>query len=292
LPFSPAKRPPTQTSRIQPRMSPRATRPCARILFATLLLLPTHTQAQQQRPQGGAQRSAWYMYFGDHPLTPTWGLHLEGQFRREDLGQRPEQLLLRPGVTCDLHHGLSILVAYTYLRGYPYESGSLGSPSTTGPQPEHRILEELKFKHKLISSHLDPEQTSVTLTHRLRAEQRFVGSSTQHVGVTSWNFAERARYRLTADIPFRWSTAGPRPEYASIYNEIFVNFGPHGGNRALAFDRTYGALGWKLNRYLKLEAGYLFQYTPRPNGIVGVGNHALQISLYSTAPFRRGLNSK
>ncbi len=226
------------------------------------------------------------MYFGDHPLTSTWALHLEGQFRREDLGQRPEQLLLRPGVTSNLGHGLTTLVAYTYLRGYPYESGSLGRP--TGPQPEHRILEELKFKHVLIGS----GEKAVTLSHRFRAEQRFEGTSTKAIGTTSWQYAERARYRLTANIPFRWSTGDLRPDYASVYNELFVNFGPHGGSRALNQNRTYGALGWKLDKDIQLEVGYLYEYMPRPNGIIGEHNHALQVTINSTLPFRRGIHRK
>ncbi len=279
-------------------MIPRPTcriRPCVcrhlcRLLLALAALIPTLAQAQHPNPTAGAERSAWYMYFGDHPLTPTWGIHLEGQFRREDLGQRPEQLLLRPGVTYSLGHGITTLFAYTYLRGYPYDGGSLGDPSTTGPQPEHRILEELKFKHTLIGSHSDPK--AVTLSHRFRAEQRFEGTSTKGIGVTAWEYAERARYRLTANIPFRWSTAGPRPDYTSIYNELFVNFGPHGGSRALNQNRTYSALGWNLSDNLQLEVGYLYEYMPRPNGIIGEHNHALQITINSTAPFRRGIHKK
>lgn len=258
-----------------------------------VLLLPllafvgvTGSQAQQAEPVGGAQRSAWYMYFGDHPVSSAWAIHLEGQYRREDLGQRWEQLLLRPGVTFAFGHGISSLLAYTYLRDYPYEDGVLDrtTPSTTGPQPEHRILEEFQVKHPLLGS----GEKAVKLSHRIRAEQRFEGTSTEHVGVTSWDFAERARYRLTANVPFRWSTAGARPEYASIYNEVFANFGPHGGMHLLDQDRTYGAVGWNLNPVTQLEVGYLHQYMPTANGVVGITNDALQVTINCKAPFRRG----
>lgn len=250
---------------------------------------PFVAQAQQSEPISGARRSAWYMYFGDHPLTENWSVHLEGQFRREDLGQRWEQLLLRPGVSRSFGHGISSLVAYTYLRDYPYEGGSLDS-TTTGPQPEHRLLEEFKVKHTLISG--PSKATSTTLTHRLRAEQRFEGTATLGVGVTDWQYAERARYRLTANIPFRWASDDPRPDYTSVYNEVFVNFGPHGGSHALNQDRTYGALGWNLGPSFQLEVGYLFQYMPTPNGVVGTQNHALQVTLNSIAPFRHILKKK
>ena len=244
--------------------------------------------AQTTDPVGGAHRSTWYMYFGDHPTSEHWGLHLEGQYRREDLGQRWEQLLVRPGVDYKVGHGFTTLIAYTYLRGYPFEGGSLGDPTTTGPQPEHRLLEELKYKHRLLGE----GRKAVELSHRFRVEQRWNGTSTRGIGTTDWEFAERARYRLTADIPFRWKTSGPLPDYTSVYNELFVNFGPHGTRNALDQDRTYGALGWNVNEDWQLEVGYMYQYQPTPNGIVGDTNQTLQITISSTAPFRRGLHRK
>lgn len=255
------------------------------VSLGSLAMVARCAEAQEAKPQGGAEQSAWYMYFGDHPVSPNWDLHLEGQYRREGLGQRWEQLLVRPGVQRHFAHGLSALVAYTYLRDYPYEGGTLGEPTTTGPQPEHRILEQLQVEHPLLGA----GERAIKLEHRFRLEQRFEGTATEGVGVTDWEFAERARYRLTANVPFRWDTRGPRPDYASVYNEVFANFGPHAGTNALNQDRTYGALGWKLGDAFTAEVGYLYQYSPLPNGVVGVMNHALQVTINSKAPFRRGL---
>lgn len=242
-------------------------------------------RAQQPQPSGGAERSAWFLYFGDHPFTEHWGVHLEEQYRRQGLGQRWEQLLIRPGIDYKIGHGFTTLLAYTYLRGYPFAGGSLGEASTTGPQPEHRALEELKYTHRLLGE----GEKAVELSHRFRAEQRWMGVSTIGVGTTDWEFAERARYRLTADVPFRWPTHGALPDYASVYNEVFVNFGPHGGHNALDQNRTYGALGWGFKQDWQLEVGYMYEYQPTPSGIIGESNHTLQITINSTAPFRRGL---
>lgn len=257
------------------------------LLLALMAGLP-FVHSQETLPASGAERSAWYMYFGDHPVSPAWAIHLEGQYRREDLGQRWEQLLVRPGIDYDLSHGLSAMVAYTYLRSYPYERGSLGNTTTTGPQPEHRILEEFKVQQKLLGG----GENAIKLSHRFRAEQRFEGTSTEHLGITDWEFAERARYRLTADIPLRLLTSGVRTDYVSVYDEVFVNFGPHGGSHALNQNRTYGALGWNIGKNFQLEIGYLHQYMPTANGIVGGHNHALQITINSTAPFRRHVHKR
>ena len=227
------------------------------------------------------------MYFGDHPVSENYQIHLEGQYRRQGLGQRWEQLLLRPGVTRKWGHGVSTMLAYTYLRDYPFEGGSLGDPNTTGPQPEHRILEELQIKRPLVGT----GKQAVTLAHRFRLEQRFLGTSTAGLGTQYWQFAERARYRLTANVPIRAHTSGIRPDYVSLYNEFFVNFGPHGGDRAFDQNRTYGAVGWKLDRDFELEVGYMHQYLPVPNGVVGEHNHALQISINGSLPFFHGKRS-
>lgn len=220
------------------------------------------------------------MYFGDHALSSDWGIHLEGQWRRGGFISHWEQLLIRPGVTYDFGRGFTSLLAYTYLRSYPFEGGGIEG---SGPQPEHRILEELKYRRTL---------GRVKLVHRFRAEQRFKGTAKPGRGVIAWRFAERARYRLTADVPFRWSTEGLLPDYASVYNELFVNFGPHGTSHALDQNRTYGAIGWNMGSDFKFEFGYLHQYLPIANGVVGEHNHALQITISSTAPFRKGIRKK
>lgn len=256
-----------------------------------LLAASPPLRAQESKPVGGAQASTWLMYFGDHPISGKASLHLEGQFRREGAGQRWEQLVLRPGFGYALPHGFTTLFAYTYLQDHPFEGGSLGSSRpgapTTGPQPEHRILEQLSFKHRL-----GPESLHTpNLTHRFRNEQRFEGTATEGVGVTNWDFAERARYRLTADTPLNRGVKTLYPNYISIYNEVFADYGPH-ATRKLDQDRTYGAFGWTLGSTLQLELGYLYQYSPKPNGIVGVGNNAVQITINSTAPFRKGLIPK
>ena len=225
------------------------------------------------------------MYFGDHPISRHWELHLEGQYRRTGIGQRWEQLLLRPGLQREFGHGLSALAGYTYQRNYPFEGGSLG-PVATGPQPEHSSFQQFQLQHRIFG----PKQNPVQLTHRFRLEQRWTGTARQGAGVVDWKFADRARYRLTANLPFRWTSTRYRPDYASVYNEVFVNFGPHGGTDALNLDRTYGALGWKLNGAFHLELGYLFQYSPKPNGITGEQDHAFQVTILSIAPFRRALH--
>jgi hypothetical protein len=244
--------------------------------------------AQEIQPQGGAERSTWFMYFGDHPVSRRWALHLEGQYRREGIGQRWEEFVARPGVDRDFGHGFSSMLAYAYFRHYQYEDASFSNSELSGVQPEHRISEDISFQHKISGG----GKEAATFTHRFRAEQRFEGESIQGVGTVSWRFAERAQYRLTMDIPLRWEPRRSRPNYVSVYNEVFARFGPHAAGRTLDQNRTYGAVGWNLSKTEQFEIGYLFQYLPVPNETYREQSHALQLTVNSSAPFHPGIHKR
>ena len=248
-----------------------------------LLLSAVFHPSLRAQATGGAQQSAWYMYFGDHPITANWTAHLEGQFRREGWGERGEQLLIRPAIDRKIGRGWNAMLGYGYVRNYLAEGGRFASPIASGPQPEHRIFQELRWKHNLIGS--GPK--AVTLVHRMRAEERFNGTAVVGQGTVGWSYSERARYRLTASVPFRWNTAGIRPDSVTVYDEVLMNFGPHGTSRVLNQNRAYGALAWGLTKTSRLEVGYLHQYTPVPSGVVDVHNNVFQVSIFSVLPFRK-----
>jgi len=240
-----------------------------------------HTSAQMA--SGGAESSTWLSYFGDQPFTNTLALHLEGSYRYTFPFDRPEQYMLRSGLTVEHGHGLSSLFAYTYLVSYPFEGGTLSPASASGKQPEHRLFEQLQFEHPAI--HMGDKY--VTQTHRFRVEQRWLGTSTEGVGVTNWNFAERARYRLTAKIPFKIASWRIVPDYLSVFNEVYTSLGPHGGKTPFYANVDYGAFGWNLGSMFAFELGYQHRYAPIANGVLGQNDNELQLMLLSTAPIRR-----
>jgi hypothetical protein len=210
-------------------------------------------------------------------------LHLEGSYRATFPLDRPEQYMLRSGLTIEHGHGFSSLFAYTYLVSYPFEGGTLSPASASGKQPEHRAFEQLQFEHPLIRL----GEKHLTLTHRFRVEQRFLGTATEGVGVTKWNFAERARYRLTAKIPFKTASWWIVPNYISMFNEVYTSFGPHSGESPFYANVDYGAFGWNLGSRFALELGYQHRYAPMANGVIGQNDNELQVMLLSTAPIRR-----
>jgi len=228
--------------------------------------------AQEGDQPKDSSNSIWLAYIGEHPVSQYWNLHLEGQIFWNGAAETRELVFARPGLRRELTHGLSALIAYGY---FAKEPAITGAPQTLG---EHRLSEDIQWKLGV---------RRVTLVQRVRAEQRFEGQETHSDHGTAWQYAERVRYRITANVPLPVNTSGPQPDYVSTYNEVFVNFGPHRGSQAFDQNLVAGAVGWNVTRTLQFEAGYLLQYNPSAVGVVGTRNHVAQLNLTSTAPFSR-----
>ena len=77
----------------------------------------------------------WLNYVGDHPIgNSPWGLHLEVQNRRADLGDEWQQLLVRPGINYQISPTISVSAGWAYVRTYPYGDYP-ASPSPNTPWP-------------------------------------------------------------------------------------------------------------------------------------------------------------
>ena len=232
--------------------------------------------AQQTHRENGSASSIWLAYIGEHPISQKWNLHLEGQFFSYGVDRR-ELFFLRPGFRREFSYGISAMVTYAYFLKYPAITNALQE------LPEHRISEDLQWRHPLFGEGVK----RMTLTHRLRMEQRFEGQDSGRSNGNARNYGERFRYRLTANVPLPGNTDGPRPDYVSVYNEVFVNFGPHSAKHRLDQNISSGVIGWNLTSHFQFEIGYLLEYFPSSVGSVGKYNHVVQINLISTFPFSR-----
>src|SRR4051812_40848320 len=90
--------------------------------------------------------NAWFMYFGDHPVEKSrWGVHLEGQWRRTDVGLKWQQLLLRPAVNFQLNKKVMLTGGYGFIMSYPY-----GNFPTQRMAPEHRFFEQAAITQRFL----------------------------------------------------------------------------------------------------------------------------------------------
>ncbi len=251
-------------------MNRTAATPYALVLACLVFPLAT-ARAQEPDRVSDPNGHTWYMYFGDHPLGQTpFGVHFDGQWRRQGVGQKAQQLLLRPGVNYDINPAVQASGGYAFIKSHPY--GDFPAPFTT---PEHRIWQQLVLKQQI---------GRTGLAHRFRVEQRFVG--VKEIGAAGdgrllgYSYRNRFRYFTKGVIPLRKKGKASHL-FVAAYNEVMFNFGRNVRNNIFDQNRAYIAVGRKIPGFGALEVGYLQQTVQQGNGRVFEFNHTLQIGLFS-----------
>ncbi len=176
----------------------------------------------------------WLIYLGNKKINNKVNWHNEVQYRNYNAIGDLEQLLLRTGIGYNLtENNNNVLLGYGYILSQNYIPGSDDKVDIS----EHRIFQQFITKQSI---------GIVKVQHRYRFEQRFIED----------NFRLRFRYFLALNIPLNNKEMSDGTYYLSSYNEIFIN---DDGNR---FDRNrlYGGLGYKLNKYVRFELGYMNQF--------------------------------
>ncbi len=206
-------------------------------LVALALSAPALAQVDEDELGG------WYMYFFDARSDDSqWGFQGDIQYRNWDIIGDLEQLLLRGGLTWRPTSN-DVLLTLGYANITTGEAGSASSTSN-----ESRLYQEALLPQRI--------GERVYLRHRFRYEQRWVDGQ---------DFRTRFRYALFMNIPLNQADLGQGAWYLSFYNEVFINgerdIGD--GRTVEVFDRNrfYAALGYSLSDTLKLQTGFMHQYT-------------------------------
>ncbi len=189
------------------------------------------------------QRHAWFMSNGTIKIKGPWSGFYDVQWRRDELGERPQQLLLRGALLYQASANASFGLGYGFIDTSPY-----GDYPAKNAFVEHRIFEQLQVKQVFATSNL---------THRYRLEQRHIGSSNEG-GFRSPRFENRARYFVRYQYFFRKTDS--KSIYLNVYDEIFINFGNQVGRNVFDQNRLGAAVGFGLNKHFAVELGYMNQY--------------------------------
>jgi hypothetical protein len=141
---------------------------------------------------------------------------------------------LRTGIGYNLtENNNNLLIGYGYILGQSYVNGSDEKTNVN----EHRIFQQFITRQSI---------DRVKLQHRYRFEQRWIEE----------NFRMRFRYFLSLNIPLNQKEMMDQTFYLSACNEIFLNTGKNIFDR----NRLYGGLGYKLNKNIRFELGYMNQF--------------------------------
>ncbi len=199
----------------------------ALVLLMVILTIPNVVKAQD------SDFGNWLIYIGSKKLNEKWNVHNEIQYRNYNAIGDLEQLLLRTGVGYNVSENNNVLLGYGYILSENY----IGDTDDKVSVNEHRIFQQFTTKQKI---------GKLKLGHRYRFEQRFVESE----------YKMRFRYFLSFNYPLVQKENEDYKIYLSAYNEIFLN------TESSVFDRNrvYGGLGYRLNKNLRFELGYMNQF--------------------------------
>ncbi|MGB1268781.1 MAG: DUF2490 domain-containing protein [Flavobacteriaceae bacterium] len=196
----------------------------AALIFA--LLLPVFAYSQD------SNFGNWLIYIGNKKINNKWNLHHEVQYRNYNAIGDLEQLLLRTGLGYTFNEKKNnVLLGYGYILSENYFDTTDKKNSVN----EHRVFQQFTSKQQI---------GKINLSHRYRFEQRFIED----------DFKMRFRYFLGLNIPL--TKKEKHNYYVSAYNEIFLN------TKSAVFDRNrlFGGIGFKVNKSIKIEAGYMNQF--------------------------------
>lgn len=216
------------------------------ITALTLFLISNFSVAQEQR-LADHNTIGWFAYTGTIKIKPKLAIHTEYQWRRVEAVKNWQQGLFRTGLNFTVRKDVNIIVGYAFADTYVY-----GDYPAAFRFPEHRIFEQVLIKNPI---------GSVDLSHRFMLEQRFVGkvSMTGNNKNTDYAFLNRMRYRVRGEVPLHKKTATKKSWSIIAQDEIFIGWGKNMGTNIFDQNRIGLLIGYKMNKTIKLEAGYINQ---------------------------------
>lgn len=212
-----------------------------------LLLISFKTFSQEQR-LSDKNSIGWFVYTGTFKIKPKIAIHTEYQWRRSDGIKNWQQGLLRTGINYAIRKDVSLNAGYAFAETFPY-----GDYTPVNAFPEHRIFEQIVINNLV---------GKVSLSHRFTLEQRFVGavSLQNNQKNTDWNFLNRIRYRIRAELPLTKNKQADKNIWSIVFiDELFIGWGKNIGANIFDQNRLALLLNYKINKTVKIEAGYLNQ---------------------------------
>ncbi|MNQ27483.1 hypothetical protein D3C85_407430 [compost metagenome] len=192
----------------------------------------------------------WYNFFGTFKISEKFGIHTEYQWRRNEMITEWQQSLLRVGLNYNLNSRVLFRVGYGWIETYPY--GEIPLNGMGRDFTEHRIFEMVQLNHK---------EGIVDFSHRFMLEQRFVGrySSINETTEDEFPLLNRIRYMIRVQVPLKGNEIKDKTPYLAFYDEIFIGFGKNVNMNVFDQNRIGILVGYRFNKNLRIEGGYLNQ---------------------------------
>jgi hypothetical protein len=185
----------------------------------------------QNNRQNDFNNINWVQMFVTKKLSPKTDWLVEYQWRRTN------------GFKHWPNSAVSLALGYAQAETHPYGRFPIAA---NGTFPEHRLFEQVVVKQNI---------GRFSITNRFRIEQRWLGRRRPGSDreIEGWTFLHRFRYLLRVQYPLG------KKMYGWLGNEIFIGAGKNVGVNIFDQNRIHANLGYKLNRYMNIELGYINQ---------------------------------
>jgi hypothetical protein len=218
-------------------------------LVSAFVLLGTNIWGQNTRLRDDNQ-IGWLSANISAPLNEKWGLQLEGHVRRADFVSQWQQGLMRVGVHYQVHPKVMVRLGMAWAETFAYGAYPLNG---FGKQfSEFRAYQMLNIND--LAGRLG-------IGHRFMLEQRFVGrySDASLEKEDKFVFTNRLRYMLRAQLPLKGPTLDNKEFYTAFFNETMIGFGKNVNENVFDQNRLGLVVGYRMSKWLRIEAGYLNQ---------------------------------
>jgi hypothetical protein len=207
--------------------------------------------------------SGWAAWFHTQRFSKHWGASFDGQFRSAHHAEYLKNVLLRPNLNYYFGGNKSATLGYAYVstngrtatgaKTFVKRTGYLSSLYYSKGRCKYGYQSSLSFRATLFGS--TPTQQEV--------------------------FSQRVRYFIRGLIPFNNEPTFTNGTFLALQNEVFANVQNKAKVNNHFFDqnRAYVAFGYRINKKIDIEAGYLNQYIQQTQA--HTINHIAQIALYT-----------
>lgn len=219
------------------------------IFLLTAFCFFTKLNAQNNRLTT-RENIGWYSYFGTIKLSGKTSLHTEYQWRRDNIITDWQQSLLRVGVNYQLSPGILLRAGYGWIETFAY--GEIPINGQGKDFTEHRIFQMVQLAHR---------EKAIDFSHRFMLEQRFVGrySLPALEKEDEYPLLQRIRYMVKMQFPLKGQEIKDKTPYLAVYDEVIIGFGKNVNANIFDQNRIGVLFGYRFNKMLRLEAGYLNQ---------------------------------
>lgn len=219
------------------------------VVVCALLCISLATVGQNTRIKD-ENSSGWWASTGTLAFSKKWSLHVEYQWRREDVLRSWQQSLVRTGINYHLNNRVTLRAGYAWVETFNYGSIPLQAAGRTFT--EHRSYQVATITDKL---------NKLELSHRFMLEQRWVGrfADAQAAKETDYLYSNRLRYMFRMQHPLIQNKNSDRQLYAAVYDEIIIGFGKNVAENVFDQNRIGALVGYRFSPRLRIEGGYFNQ---------------------------------